>query len=114
MALLTHIVVPCFSLRVSSYFDRDVECVRRFFRKRFRYHSDEFPRFQDIVPEYARKQTKLPKNVPSAEPTEEAETIPQNGDVRLDLLAKASGFGGSKQDRELEQVSIIDRSHKFA
>lgn len=92
--------------RTSSYFERDVECVRRFFRKRFRYHSDEFPRFQDVVPEYARKQTKLPKTVPATENVEQAEaTTTEAGDIRLDLLAKASGFGGSKQDRELEQVS---------
>lgn len=73
--------------------------MRRFFRKRFRYHSDEFPRFADIVPEHIRKQTKIAKT--------NADT-PQDGqDVRLDLLAKASGFGGSKQDFELEQVSLI-------
>lgn len=93
----------------TSYFDRDVECVRRFFRKRFRYQSDEFPRFQDVVPEYARKQTKLPKSAPDSDPTEgeDGAASTANGDVRLDLLAKASGFGGSKQDRELEQVSIL-------
>ncbi|GAC77492.1 serine/threonine protein kinase [Moesziomyces antarcticus T-34] len=86
------------------YFDRDVECVRRFFRKRFRYHSDEFPRFQDVVPEFARKQTKLPKSAPQPQDVEQdAANNAQTGDVRLDLLAKASGFGGSKQDRELEQ-----------
>ena len=70
--------------------------------------SDEFPRFQDVVPEYLRKQTKLPKTAPDAENAEnadEANTTTQDGDMRLDLLAKASGFGGSKQDRELEQVS---------
>lgn len=91
-----------------SYFDRDVECVRRFFRKRFRYISDEFPRFQDVVPEHARKQTKLPKTTTDAEAVDEANTTTsESGDVRLDLLAKASGFGGSKQDRELEQVSAL-------
>ncbi|GAK66635.1 RIO1-domain-containing protein [Moesziomyces antarcticus] len=86
------------------YFDRDVECVRRFFRKRFRYHSDEFPRFQDVVPEFVRKQTKLPKSAPQPQDVDQdAVNNVQTGDVRLDLLAKASGFGGSKQDRELEQ-----------
>lgn len=70
--------------------------MRRFFRKRFRYHSDEFPRFADIVPEHFRKQTKL------AKPDLDTPTIGQ--DVRLDLVAKASGFGGSKQDFELEKV----------
>ncbi|KAN0064021.1 Serine/threonine-protein kinase rio2 [Thecaphora frezii] len=84
------------------YFDRDVECVRRFFRKRFRYHSDEFPRFRDIVP--------LPGQGPVAKPAadgadpslmiagEAAEEQP-----RLDILAKASGYGKStKQEQELE------------
>lgn len=96
---------------IFSYFERDVECVRRFFRKRFRYHSDEFPRFQDVVPESARKQTKLPKTAPEAENVDEANpTTTEGGDMRLDLLAKASGFGGSKQDRELEQVSAARRA----
>ncbi|CDW97803.1 hypothetical protein, partial [Sporisorium scitamineum] len=86
------------------YFERDVECVRRFFRKRFRYHSDEFPRFQDVVPEYARKQTKPKPTTDVGEAVDEAGSVAaEAGDVRLDLLAKASGFGGSKQDRELEQ-----------
>ncbi|KAJ1571323.1 hypothetical protein NDA12_006486 [Ustilago hordei] len=85
------------------YFDRDVECVRRFFRKRFRYHSDEYPRFQDVVPEHARKQTKLPKTAPDAQNGEQACPAPESADVRLDLLAKASGFSGTKEDRELEQ-----------
>ncbi|GAC98315.1 hypothetical protein PHSY_005908 [Pseudozyma hubeiensis SY62] len=90
------------------YFDRDVECVRRFFRKRFRYQSDEFPRFQDVVPEFARQQTKLPKPASDAEHAQDNDKpIVANGDIRLDLLAKASGFGGSKQDRELEQVSVL-------
>lgn len=96
---------PCHTL---SYFDRDVECVRRFFRKRFRYHSDEFPRFQDVVPEFARQQTRLPKPASDAEHAQDNDKLTvANGDIRLDLLAKASGFGGSKQDRELEQVSVL-------
>lgn len=72
--------------------------MRRFFRKRFRYHSDEFPRFADIVPEHIRKQTKLAK--PHTDASQDGQ------DIRLDLIAKASGFGGSKQDFELEQVSL--------
>jgi len=31
------------------YFDRDVTCVREFFRKRFSYESELFPKFEDIV-----------------------------------------------------------------
>ncbi|CAM5114352.1 unnamed protein product [Eretmochelys imbricata] len=30
------------------YFDRDVECIRDFFKKRFSYESELFPTFQDI------------------------------------------------------------------
>ncbi|EEC01392.1 serine/threonine protein kinase rio2, putative [Ixodes scapularis] len=30
------------------YFDRDVQCVREFFKKRFGYESELFPKFSDI------------------------------------------------------------------
>ncbi|GAB6018467.1 hypothetical protein CHUAL_000168 [Chamberlinius hualienensis] len=33
------------------YFDRDVTCVREFFRKRFKYESEDFPTFADVVRE---------------------------------------------------------------
>ncbi|PWY97104.1 hypothetical protein BCV70DRAFT_203156 [Testicularia cyperi] len=87
------------------YFDRDVECVRRFFRKRFRFQSEEYPRFVDVVPEHARKKTKATKAAVGEErQADGAASSALNGeDVRLDLLARASGFSGSKQDRELEQ-----------
>ncbi|EPQ28114.1 uncharacterized protein PFL1_04441 [Pseudozyma flocculosa PF-1] len=84
------------------YFDRDVECVRRFFRKRFRYHSDEYPKFRDVVP--------LPgqASAPKAEAGEAAaaggdSSEPSADGPRLDLLARASGYGAnSKQEQELE------------
>lgn len=56
-----------------------------------------------MVPEHARKQTKLPKTAPDAQNGEQASPAPESGHVRLDLLAKASGFSGTKEDRELEQ-----------
>jgi len=31
------------------YFDRDVTCVREFFRKRFSYESELFPKFEDVT-----------------------------------------------------------------
>lgn len=31
-----------------AYFDRDVNCVREFFKKRFNYESETFPKFSDI------------------------------------------------------------------
>lgn len=32
-----------------SYFNRDVDCIRRFFRKRFRYESQVYPHFSSVV-----------------------------------------------------------------
>ncbi|WFD33925.1 non-specific serine/threonine protein kinase [Malassezia cuniculi] len=54
------------------YFMRDVHCVRRFFFKRFRYESDDYPRFAQVRELIER---------------DNATT------VRLDALARASGFG---------------------
>ncbi|XP_062456284.1 serine/threonine-protein kinase RIO2 isoform X2 [Rhea pennata] len=35
------------------YFDRDVKCIKEFFKKRFSYESELFPTFQDIRREYS-------------------------------------------------------------
>lgn len=56
------------------YFERDVDCVRRFFRKRFRFESDEYPKFDEVV-------ATMPKDKP-----------------RLDELTKASGYGNVTDD----------------
>ena len=64
------------------YFMRDVDCVRRFFFKRFRYESDDYPHFSDVC----------------AAIEEDAEDK-----TRLDALARASGFGaGSEAQNQLE------------
>ncbi|WFD29284.1 non-specific serine/threonine protein kinase [Malassezia sp. CBS 17886] len=55
-----------------DYFNRDVDCVRRFFRKRFRFESDEYPRFAEVVASVAQRTQATP---------------------RLDALAHASGYG---------------------
>lgn len=66
------------------YFARDVECVRRFFRKRFRFESDEYPTFEQVM-----------KTIEE----DDAEA------VRLDALARASGFGKvTDADAVLESV----------
>ncbi|KAF7310963.1 Tudor domain-containing protein [Mycena chlorophos] len=52
------------------YFNRDVECIRTFFRRRFRYESALYPRFKSIMNE---------------------EGI-ATGDFRLDVMVSASGF----------------------
>ncbi|KAI3658790.1 hypothetical protein MP638_002590 [Amoeboaphelidium occidentale] len=58
-----------------EYFDRDVECVRAFFRKRFRFESEEYPKFSDVK---RREET-------------------------LDILVEASGFTKEKQ-KEFEAM----------
>ncbi|WFC98580.1 non-specific serine/threonine protein kinase [Malassezia yamatoensis] len=50
------------------YFDRDVDCVKRFFLRRFRFESDEYPIFQTTIESMNGSET------------------------RLDTLTKASGY----------------------
>ncbi|KAJ7070966.1 RIO1 family-domain-containing protein [Mycena amicta] len=52
------------------YFNRDVECIRTFFKRRFRYESALYPRFKSIM-------------------TEDGVAT---GDFRLDVVVAASGF----------------------
>lgn len=66
------------------YFNRDVECIRTFFKRRFQYESSLFPKFRKII----------------AEGTSEGENF------RLDVVVEASGFG-RKDMRMLDEVSII-------
>ena len=35
-------------LNAEYYFDRDVQCIRDFFKRRFNYESELFPKFSDI------------------------------------------------------------------
>jgi RIO kinase 2 len=63
------------------YFNRDVECIRTFFRRRFRYESSLYPRFRKTVEESGEE------------------------GFRLDVMVEASGFG-RKEMRVLEEVPI--------
>lgn len=113
-----------------SYFDRDVQCIRRFFRKRFRFTSSAYPRFRDVVPanravvraERERRKEALLRgeevegedlgvwHTPAAGEGEgEGE---EDGELlELDVLAAASGVGGKKgKDVELEEVSALSFS----
>lgn len=64
------------------YFNRDVECIRTFFRRRFRYESTLWPRFVSTVKEVEGNETE---------------------GFRLDVVVAASGFS-SKEQRILEEV----------
>ncbi|EJD03870.1 RIO1-domain-containing protein [Fomitiporia mediterranea MF3/22] len=66
------------------YFNRDVECIRRFFRRRFRYESVLYPRFKAVVKEGEEK----------------------GESFRLDVVVSASGFS-KKEMKTLEEVCIV-------
>ncbi|KAG6911913.1 hypothetical protein DXG01_000160 [Tephrocybe rancida] len=58
------------------YFNRDVECIRTFFKRRFQYESALYPKFRKTM----------------------AEENPEDGDnFRLDVVVAASGFGRKDQ-----------------
>lgn len=62
----------------ASYFNRDVACIRRFFKRRFRYESAVYPRFSTVVREGGQR------------------------DFRLDVEVEASGFSRDEA-RQLDE-----------
>ena len=71
------------------YFNRDVECIRTFFRRRFRYESNLYPRFRSTINR------------------NEGERGAKDGDAggfRLDVVVAASGFKHNEQ-KVLEEVN---------
>src|SRR5271169_5186828 len=64
-----------------EYFERDVECIRTFFKKKFRFEADEAPQWEDV------------KRV-----------------GKLDFEVEASGYGG-KLEKEMEwyhrEISVV-------
>jgi len=71
------------------YFNRDVDCIRTFFKRRFGYESLVWPRFTSTFKEGEERR----KN--KGEEGDEG--------FRLDVVVAASGFGGKEQE-ELEKV----------
>ena len=68
---------------VIRYFNRDVECIRRFFKKRFRYESVLYPHFKSTLKENGE----------------------DNENFRLDVVVSASGFD-KKDMKTLEEVNL--------
>ncbi|KAG5728811.1 Serine/threonine-protein kinase rio2 [Termitomyces sp. T112] len=62
------------------YFNRDVECIRTFFKRRFQYESALYPRFRKII----------------------TENSDDKENFRLDVVVAASGFG-HKDQKVLEE-----------
>lgn len=75
--------------RDTRYFNRDVECIRTFFRRRFRYESNLYPRFRSTI---------------NRKDGEEGAKDGDSEDFRLDVVVAASGFKHSEQ-KVLEEVS---------
>jgi RIO-like serine/threonine protein kinase len=71
--------------KFSRYFNRDVECIRTFFKRRFRYESALYPRFRKTVEESGKE-----------------------SGFKLDVMVEASGFG-HKEMKVLEEVILISR-----
>lgn len=68
---------------ISRYFNRDVECIRTFFKRRFRYESSLYPRFRKTL-----------------------EDLDQGPGFKLDVMVEASGFG-KKDMKVLEEVGCL-------
>ncbi|KAL6310013.1 RIO1 family-domain-containing protein [Sparassis latifolia] len=66
-------------MNAEMYFNRDVECIRRFFQRRFRYESNLYPRFSST-----------------------RDAAGDGEDFRLDLVVSASGFK-QKDQQVLEE-----------
>jgi RIO kinase 2 len=69
-----------------EYFERDVECIRTFFLRKFRFEADEVPQWEDVKRE-----------------------------GKLDFEVEASGYGG-KLEKEMEwyhrEISVVtDNQH---
>jgi RIO kinase 2 len=69
------------NLGLFRYFNRDVECIRTFFARRFRYESSLYPKFRKVLSDGA-----------------------EGDDFRLDVMVEASGFG-KREMKVLEEVS---------
>jgi RIO kinase 2 len=67
----------------NRYFNRDVECIRTFFRRRFKYESALYPRFKAIKPGNDK----------------------EGEGFRLDVMVAASGFT-KKDQKVLEEVGF--------
>ncbi|MCO5599783.1 hypothetical protein L7F22_053890 [Adiantum nelumboides] len=91
------------------YFDRDVEGVKSFFKKRFRFQSERVPKFRDIVPGDRQKEREIRarRRARRADQGTNVEELPEDEKpmgLELDVEAKASGLGSlDKEETPLDQ-----------
>lgn len=85
-----------------SFFNRDVNCIRRFFRRRFRYEATSWPTWKDVL----EIETGNAESAIQEKSNDDLTDLPETQKrVRIDLEVEASGFGRALQ-RELEDVSV--------
>ncbi|KAF7799042.1 hypothetical protein EIP86_010272 [Pleurotus ostreatoroseus] len=72
------------------YFNRDVECIRRFFRRRFNYESKLYPRFKSTLKDGSDR---------------------EGDEFKLDVVVAASGFKHSEQ-KALEEYMNAVQEHE--
>lgn len=105
------------------FFDRDVACVRSFFKKRFRFVSQEYPRFSELVESATTWETgrtmreKARESATgSSRPIRKADKFDDvvrdqaewsDGFLDLDLLTRASGY--VKADKQRGQTEELDQ-----
>ncbi|WVQ95357.1 hypothetical protein IAU59_002454 [Kwoniella sp. CBS 9459] len=97
------------------FFNRDVNCVRRFFRRRFRYEGASWPTWKDVLEGDEEVEGDLGTvKEEDEDAAEEGEAAQENKAesstaaqkrLRIDLEVEASGFGRNMQ-RELEDYMI--------
>lgn len=109
-----------------SFFNRDVNCIRRFFSRRFGFVGTVWPTWKDVIEEeeLVEEEAKEGDEGEGEDATETAEVGDDEDEgegsssaplvvqersgkrLRLDLEVEASGFGRALQ-RELEDVSYL-------
>lgn len=113
------------TLCYTSFFDRDVQCIRRFFRRRFRLETEDYPTFRSTLSDLADERSgksEPESGLESGLDTDYEDGIlvwseerrmkarmARRGEVRLDEMVEASGFGKDMW-KDLEMVSRIVRS----
>lgn len=114
-------MISVMHVNAKFFFDRDVACVRRFFKKRFRYISEDFPRFEEVVEssdswQIARAQRERARNTESSATINAAnagdevirdESEFDDGYLDLDVLTKASGY--IKTEKQRGQMEELDQ-----
>ena len=90
----------------SSFFNRDVEGVKRFFKRRFRYEPESWPTWADVLAGDDDEEYEVEADQEAGDDAD-AKKSETKGEgkkrLRLDLEVEASGWKGDMQ-KQLEEV----------